>query len=83
MDESNLQRLCNVDLQKDEVDCTVLDNQDIDDGLKEADLSILVQIHSERSINLDGFKVAMGKAWQCDSFSIQKVDESFLPGFLR
>lgn len=81
MDESILQRLNNVDLQADEVACVVLDNQDIDEGLKEADLSVWVHLPGGKQLNLEGFKVAMGKAWQCGSFSIQKIDDRFYQVF--
>lgn len=44
MDESIFRRLSNVDLQEEESGCIVLDAQDIDDGLKEANLSILAHV---------------------------------------
>lgn len=60
MDDSILQCLSNVDLQEEEYGCIVLDDQDIDDGLQEVDLSILAHIHGGRSINLEGFKETTG-----------------------
>lgn len=77
MDDSILQQLINVDLQEDESGCLVLDVQDIDDGLKEADLSILAHVHGGKSTHLEGFKGAMGRAWRCGSFSIQRVNDVY------
>lgn len=77
MDETILDRLSNVDLHEEESGCIVLDDQDIQAGLQEADLSVLAHISGDRLLHLEGFKSAMGNAWKCGSFSMQRVDTVF------
>lgn len=38
---------------------------------------MLVHIHGGKQIDLEGFKIVIGKAWKCGSFSFQKVDDIF------
>lgn len=52
-------------------------DQDITDGLKEEDLSVLVHLHGGKSPNLEGFKTAMGQAWRCGSFFMQRLDDQY------
>lgn len=77
MDDSVIQCLCNVVLHEDENTCLHLDAGDIDEGLKEDALSVLVHITAGKLLNFEGFKAAMGKAWRCGSFSIQHFDEVY------
>lgn len=77
MDDTILRRLCNVALGDHENTCLQLDDHDIDEGLKEDALSVFIHIHGGKHINLGGSKSAMGKAWRCGSFSIQRVDDLF------
>lgn len=76
MDDSIIRRLCNVALEDENI-FLQLEDPDINEGLKEDDLSVLAHIHGGKSINFEGFKMAMGKAWQCGSFSIQRFDDMF------
>lgn len=77
MDETVIRRLSNVGLHEDKSLCLQLDDRDIDEGLKEDVLNVLVHIHGGKSNNFEGFKTAMGEAWRCGSFSIQQFDDLF------
>lgn len=77
MDDTIVRRLGNVILEEDEINCLQLWDRDIDEGLKEDALSVLVHVYGGKLINFDGLKMAMGKSWRCRSFSIQRFDDLF------
>lgn len=81
MDDSILKRLCSVDLNEQEHGCLALDNQDIIEGVKEDELSVLIHIPEGKPFNFEAFKIAMGKSWHCGSFSMQRFDEAFYQVF--
>lgn len=64
-------------LEDEENNCLQLEDHEIDECLKDDALSVLVHIHGGKSINFEGFKIAMGKAGRCCSFSIQRFDDLF------
>lgn len=68
-------------LREDEGGCLHMDDQNITAGLKEGDLSVLVHIHGGRTPNLESFKGAMGRSWECRSFSKQYYDDQFYQVF--
>lgn len=65
MDDLIVKRLCEVGLGDEDPGCLMLEDSDIDEGLKEDALSVLVHIHGGKSIHLDGFKSAMGNDGFC------------------
>lgn len=81
MDESILRKLSSVELHEDERTCLRIDEPDIQEGLHEDALSILAHLHGGKPFNLTVFKTAMGRAWRCGSFSIQRFDDQFFQVF--
>lgn len=78
MDESILQRLNTFDLGGEEFGRLDSDSEDICEGLLEHDLSVVARVHGGKKFNVDGFKVAMRRAWRCGSFSLQRMaDDMF------
>lgn len=53
----------------------ILEEEDITEGLHVESLSIVACLHTGHLLNLDGFKTAVGKAWQCSLFSMQCLDD--------
>lgn len=70
-------------LQEGEHSNVLLDDQDITEGLQEDELSVLIHLFSGKAFNFEGFKTAMGRAWRCGSFSIQRVDEQYYKIFFE
>lgn len=64
MDETILKRLTSVVLHETESDSTLVEDHDLNDGLKEDDLSIFVHVYGRKHIFLKGFKTTMSKAWR-------------------
>lgn len=77
MDETLLKIFCDVVLHDGEQNNICLDDHDIHEGVQENDLSVPIHLHGGKHINLEGFKMAMGKAWKCRSFSMQHRDDKF------
>lgn len=77
-----MSRLENVALRDFECDSVDVAEQDLADGIKERELSVFLHLHGFKSVTMDGFKVAMSRAWRCDPFSMQKIDDTFYQVFL-
>lgn len=69
--------LSSVALCEDEGGCLTLADEDIIEGLKEEDLSVLAHLHGGKSPNLEGLKTTMGRVRCCGSFSMQQLDDNY------
>lgn len=45
--------------------CRNLEDPDVTEGVNEAKLSVLIHVLGGKPLNLEGFKMAMGKSWKC------------------
>lgn len=81
MDHVILQKLNSVSLKDHEGRCIHLDNDDIRTGVEECGRSVFLCLQGGRGFNIEGFKAAMTKAWQCPVFNLHKLDEIFYQGF--
>ena len=50
-------------------------SSDIREGVVESKHTIYCCLHGGKHFNLGGFKMTMTKAWHCDDFKIQRVDQ--------
>ena len=75
MDGEIINKLNNVSLSESESSFVDVGEEDLRTARNECEQSCYALIAGESTINTYRFRMAMGRAWNCHSFTMQKVDE--------
>ncbi|GAA0183181.1 hypothetical protein LIER_30643 [Lithospermum erythrorhizon] len=70
--------LMNCSLTEEEANTVCLEEDDLLEGLVECEGSAYVKIHSDKEgfVNMQGFSVAMGKAWNCQGVRVSRTSST-------